>query len=474
MGLACLLLPVTDPVEEFVKMAEKAARQWAYQPKALLEKLMGDKPPTLRELSEEFQATRRDLLGAILKGTVEQCLAPWLEQEVAPCPRCQRQLRRKRREKKVLSTLQGEFPLERPYFYCPNCRQGFCPVDAALGVAPQAHQFDVQHRVTKLAARMPFAEAVASVEELTGVRVSNHFAHDTLTAVGQAATLELVIPDAEEIARRIAKAQGNSPEPPILVVASDGAKTPTRPKAPRKGKRGPGRYREVRGARLYLLDADDEIIPVASWHQIQTAEAFRKDLGVIAQRIPQDRVRICLVGDGADGVWSAMVECFPTGRQLLDFYHGLEHLHGAGRALYGDGALEAHQWAESTMVRLAEGAVDTVLEQLRRLRSRQEAAAAEELRKLIGYLEGQRHRLGYMEAIEQGYPIGSGAIESANKFLCHARMKRSGAWWVEESGNEMLRLRCAMYNGTYDRVFAHYEASRSPGTAAPTLLGTNA
>jgi len=223
-----------------------------------------------------------------------------------------------------------------------------------------------------------------------------------------------------------------------------------------------------------LLDSDDEIVPVASWHQIQTAEAFRKDLGVIAQRIPQDRVCICLVGDGADWVWTAMVECFPSGLQILDFYHGLEHLHAAGRALYGDGSLEGRQWAESTMVRLAEGSVDTVLEQLRRLRSRQGEPAAEEVRKLIGYLEGQRHRLGYVDAIHNGYPIGSGAIESANKFICHARMKRSGAWWVEESGNEMLRLRCAMYNGTYDRVFAHYEASRSPGKTAPTLLGTNA
>jgi hypothetical protein len=229
----------------------------------------------------------------------------------------------------------------------------------------------------------------------------------------------------------------------------------------------------VRGVRLYLLDGEDEILPVASWHQIQTAQAFRADLGVIAQRIPHDRVRICLVGDGADWVWTAMVECFPTGRQVLDFYHGLEHLHAAGRALYGEGSLEARQWAESTMVRLAEGAVDTVLEQLRRLRPRQGKEAAEELRKLIGYLEGQSHRLGYVDAIEGGYPIGSGAIESANKFVCHARMKRSGAWWVEESGNEMLRLRCAMYNGTYDRVFVHYETSRSPRNLQTTLPGTN-
>lgn len=466
MGLACLSLPENDIAEEFATMVEKAARQWAYEQRGLFDLLERGTPPTLRELSEHFQTTRRDLLGAILKGAVEEHFGEWLQQERADCPHCGRRLRRKRFESKTVSTLQGEFSLERPYFYCSACRQGFCPVDQALGLAVQTHQFDVQHRVTRLAARLPFEEAVATAEELTGVGVSNHFAHDTLTAVGEAATLELVIPDAREIERRIAKARGTAETLPILVVAADGAKTPTRPKAPRTGKRGPGRYREVRGVRIYLLDPDDEGIPVASWHQIQTAEAFRADLAMIAQRIPHQQVRICLVGDGADWVWTAMVECFPTGSQVLDFYHCLEHLHTAARAQYGEGSLEGRQWAESTMTRLAEGDVGTVLEQLRRLRPRQGKQAAEELRKLIGYLEGQRDRLGYVDALENGWPIGSGAIESANKFLCHARMKRSGAWWVEESGNEMLRVRCGMYNGTYDRVFAHYTASRSPVAAA--------
>ena len=469
MGLACLSLPVTDLVEEFVDMVQKAARQWAYEQKGLFELLSRGSPPTLRELSEGLQATRRDLQGAILQGAVEERFTEWLQQEFAECPRCGRRLRRKRFEKKVVSTLQGQFPLDRPYFYCSDCRHGFCPLDEALGLAGQTHQFDVQHRVTRLAARLPFEEAVAAVEELTGMGVSNHFAHDTLTAVGEAATLELVIPDEEEILRRIAEAKGASDRPPILVAAADGAKTPVRPKAGRSGKRGPGRYREVRGVRLYLLDGEDEVVPVASWHQIQTAEAFRADLGVIARRIPAEQVRLCLVGDGADWVWTSLVECFPTGRQVLDFYHCLEHLHTAARAQYGEGAREGRQWAESTMVRLAEGDVNIVLEQLRRLRPRKGKEAAEELRKLIGYLEGQRERLGYVDALENGYPIGSGGIESANKFLCHARMKRSGAWWVEESGNEMLRVRCAMYNGTYDRVFAHYTASCSPHIAAATV-----
>ena len=43
-----------------------------------------------------------------------------------------------------------------------------------------------------------------------------------------------------------------------------------------------------------------------------------------------------------------------------------------------------------------------------------------------------------------GYPIGSGGIESANKFICHVRLKRSGAWWLKPNCNSMLKLRCSI------------------------------
>jgi len=46
-----------------------------------------------------------------------------------------------------------------------------------------------------------------------------------------------------------------------------------------------------------------------------------------------------------------------------------------------------------------------------------------------------------------------GGMESANKFICHVRLKRSGAWWYEDSSNQMLALRCAKYNGTFEHVF---------------------
>ena len=83
--------------------------------------------------------------------------------------------------------------------------------------------------------------------------------------------------------------------------------------------------------------------------------------------------------------------------------------------------------------------------------------AVEEKKKTLGYLSKNAARLNYAHERKAGYPIGSGGIESSNKYISNIRLKRSGAWWYTSKANEMLALRCAVYNGTYDRVFQEYK-----------------
>jgi hypothetical protein len=61
-----------------------------------------------------------------------------------------------------------------------------------------------------------------------------------------------------------------------------------------------------------------------------------------------------------------------------------------------------------------------------------DAEAAEEIRKLQGYLKENQGRVKYGSLRRKGYPIGSGGLESANKFISHVRLKRSEAWWYVE------------------------------------------
>jgi hypothetical protein len=103
---------------------------------------------------------------------------------------------------------------------------------------------------------------------------------------------------------------------------------------------------------------------------------------------------------------------------------------------------QAHEWVEATLTRLSLGKVGQVLGGLRRMQPTSDEAL-KAMDKCWGYLHGHRGRTHDRTLRRGGYPLGSGGMESANTFICHVRLKRSGAWWDEEKSPQMLALRCA-------------------------------
>jgi len=197
-----------------------------------------------------------------------------------------------------------------------------------------------------------------------------------------------------------------------------------------------------------MLDAD-RIVHIASWHQVGSAEELTEALSLAASRIPQKKVRPCLVGDGAPWLWSAMQQAFPAAREVLDFYHCAEHIHALASARYPDNPQTAFLWVESTMARLShKGEVGAVIGGMNRMQPANEAAK-EPIRKTIHYLETNKNRFSYHGARREG-------IESANKFICRVRIKRSGAWWLVSNCKNMLKLRCALVTGTFEQPFDNH------------------
>ncbi len=247
----------------------------------------------------------------------------------------------------------------------------------------------------------------------------------------------------------------------------DGAFVPTRPESARGRRPGQkrswakrpqwkGAWRDAKGFRFYLID-EGRIVHLLSWHQVQDeadlGDALKKvkDAGLI----PEDRVRLCVVCDGASWIWKHVQSLFPQARQVLDYYHCKEYLHKVAKAQYGS-SQQALEWVEATLTRLYVGKVGWVLGGLKRMQ-----ATSDEAFKAItncwDYRNDHRDRTHYRQLRRGGYPLGSGGIESSNKFICHVRLKRSGAWWYESNGNQMLALRCAKYNGTFDQVFKRHQ-----------------
>jgi hypothetical protein len=50
------------------------------------------------------------------------------------CPSCGIKRQWKRYEKRQCISTLGEFMIDRAYYYCPDCRAGWCPLDERLGL----------------------------------------------------------------------------------------------------------------------------------------------------------------------------------------------------------------------------------------------------------------------------------------------------------------------------------------------------
>jgi hypothetical protein len=67
--------------------------------------------------------------------------------------------------------------------------------------------------------------------------------------------------------------------------------------------------------------------------------------------IPDEQVRLWVVGDGAEWIWQPGQARFPQARQGLDDYHCTPSLHRVAQAHYG-ASVHAVEWVEATMTRL--------------------------------------------------------------------------------------------------------------------------
>lgn len=139
------------------------------------------------------------------------------------------------------------------------------------------------------------------------------------------------------------------------------------------------------------------------------------------------------------------------------------YLHAVADAQYDGDPEGATHWLEAALARLFHGEGAGVVWGLQRMKpaSGEVEEVIESARK---YLEKRLHQIDYGSHRKGGYPIGSGAIESAHRFIGHVRLKRSGTWWYEENSNAILALRCALYNGTLDRVFHQHSSNDTPSS----------
>ena len=446
---------------------------------------------------------------------LRQLLQGWLESrgtgDVGPALVGRDGVRRTQRRlhSRKIESLFGTVQIERLGSGAPG-QERLHPLDAALNLPEELYSYALRKKVAAEAARSSFEEVVEAITEHTGGQVPKRQAEEVCQRAAQ---------DFEAFyAQRRAEPQKPQADGDgsLVVLTTDGKGVPMRKEALRAQTRkaaeagapklrtrlstGEKRHRtrmatvaSVYSIAPYVRRADDlvrELAPVREGQKERRPQPQGKRVWASVRQEPP--TVIAEMFDEAQGrdpegkrPWVVLVDGHEHQLRLLrqevkrrgvavtlllDLFHVLESLWAAALAFYAAGSAEAELWVRTPLLALLRGRVSRVAATMRRRATVRAFTASKRaaVDKCADSLLKYRAMLRYDQYLAAGYPIGTGVIEGACRYLVKDRMERTGARWTLHGAEAVLRLRALWTNGDFEaywgfplqREYERHHASR--------------
>ena len=161
----------------------------------------------------------------------------------------------------------------------------------------------------------------------------------------------------------------------------------------------------------------------------------------VTHQIPQ-ALYSSVTADGAEWIWNLVADYFPDSVQIIDWYHACQHLAAAAAALFPDNPSQSTLWFKQHCEDLYRGEIHKITFPL------DHAGLSQHAR----YFHQHKRRMQYQSFIEEGYPIGSGSVESGIKQF-KARLTGSGMRWSRPAAQQMLVIRAATLGNAFDPLW---------------------
>ncbi len=345
------------------------------------------------------------------------------------CPNCQSETRPYGSRQIGVLTPWGEAEARLPRRRCPDCQEVRQVLPQGLdnsGLSPKTLL-----RVIDQATRLPYREAqqalevqglslsLSQVERLTQ-SYGRHFEQSCMKRLHELSELPLE----------------NKGRSRVMVVEADGTFVTERDKPVPGSMEG----REVKQVLFYANSSPSARESYAA--PVSADEFLPLAHGLMRHALVKEHDLLIGIGDGASWL-DNLFKSLGVDRRILDVYHAVEYLE---RLLVywqwdeADRLQERRRWYRGEVngsLRLAE-----LKEGLKEGLS-EPATWSYEAQTDYAYLQthAARGELEYAHFKEQGWPIGSGQIEGANKSVINARMDRGGMFWSRLGIGRMAALR---------------------------------
>ncbi len=188
-------------------------------------------------------------------------------------------------------------------------------------------------------------------------------------------------------------------------------------------------------------------------------EADRRDPQRVRQRV--------FLADGNKQQITA-IEAQAAGRGLkvpvlIDYIHVSGYLGKAAAALHPDDPVAAGQWADGQRLRVLHGRAKAVAATLASAAAKARSSPRTRHLDLTGmdravtYLTNNHKHMRYDKALEKGWPIATGMIEGACRFVIQDRFGITGARWSPDGAETILKLRAVVVNGDLGDYMNYYK-----------------
>lgn len=360
------------------------------------------------------------------------------------------------REKQLVSVL-GPIRIRRAYYYDPVSRKGHCPKDNNLDVVGTSFTPGARRIMGRVGAYRPFGLGHEDIQEISGIEVGAKEIERCSNRLGKSVE-EFFQKDPSLVdTDTVIPFSKNS----VFYVSMDGTGVPVVKAETRnrkgKGADGTAKTREVKLGCVFTQTAvDDKGRPVRDEHStsyagaIETAEEFSKRIYTEASRRGVERAKnVCVIGDGAHWIWNIAEEQFYGATQIIDLYHAREHYWNVARIAYANDGDRLKQWTNKRREELDRGRVDLVVKAMERLNVANETDA-ETVSREINYFTSNESRMRYADFKKRGFFVGSGVMEAGCRSVIGQRLKQSGMRWSVKGANNIIALRCCIFNNRWE------------------------
>jgi len=305
--------------------------------------------------------------------------------------------------------------LRRAYYYCGRCKQSFIPYDEVLGLVDEISP-GLMPLVCLAGTLLPFADAAEDVlKRFAGVRVSASTVLRCTEGAGE--RLRAQQKEGRMVKPTQAETKWTAPRPagqPAAYVGLDAFSVPMQGMCASKAE-----HRMLYTALLYT-PGKEHTRYLVDFQLEALAEQVRSQARALGVT---DVNELIAVTDGGNGLEEALQRHLAANlKTILDWYHAAEHICAFAKTWHANDEAARHDWSTKAKGILYEQGGEALLVHLRALvlPEKSSAEVQEELRKLIGYFENNRHRTDYPTYRQNGWDIGSGPTEAGCKSSVNA------------------------------------------------------